>query len=220
MGLEPRLVEGELVMTEGLTKTVSTDDLVKITASGFIHLDIVKNVNYLSIVAEDTLFRDSMVAKQVADNLVGRGVFKAGSRDAALSSSSCLVKYLKDYSSQYFLENKAGREVSGWSHNDVLSDLLSFVDTKEAKSVGYAVRSRISTEFQNGSKHLGQVVSTQDYGIFVDLDAGVSCFVRRSAFKKTAAKAFGSLEEGDEVIVKIIEFNTKNERLHGSLVDY
>lgn len=215
-----RLVEAELVMTEGLTKTVATDDLIKITASGFTHLNIVKNVNYLSIVAEDTLFRDSMVAKQVADNLVGRGVFKAGSWDAALSSSSCLVNYLNNYSGQYFLENKAGKEDSGWSHNDVLSDLLSFVDTKEAKSDGFAVRSRISTEFQRGSEHMGQVVSTQNYGIFVDLDAGVSCFVHRSAFRKPAEEVFGSLEEGDQVIVQIIEFNTKNERLNGSLVDF
>lgn len=214
------LVEAELIMTEGLTKTVATDDLIKLTASGFTHLNIVKNVNYLSIVAEDTLFRDSMVAKQVADNLVGRGVFKPGSWDAALSSSSCLVNYLNDYSCKFFLENKAGKERSEWSHCEVLTDLLTFVDTKEAKSDGYTLMSRISTEFKPGSEHIGQVVSIKDYGIFVDLDAGVNCFVHRSAFQTPAATVFDRLEEGDEVIVKIIEFNFKNERLNGSLVEF
>ncbi|WP_299945685.1 S1 RNA-binding domain-containing protein [uncultured Ruegeria sp.] len=214
------LVQSELVMTEGLTKTVDIDDLVVLTASGFTHLNVIRNINYLSIVSEDTFFRDSMVANRIADNLVGRGLFKAGSKDAALSSSVSLVNYLSGYGSQFFLENQIAPDSFSWSHTEMVASLTRFVESKEVKSDGYSAKSRIAEDFPRGSEHLGQVASIQNYGIFVELDSGMDCFVHQSDFGKSSHVVFSELEEGDQVIVKIKEYNTANERLKGSLVEF
>ena len=67
------LANANCIFTETQGNVVSVNDLISISPSGFIHLDMLKNLNYLSSVPEDTLFRKNQVAKKIADNITGRG---------------------------------------------------------------------------------------------------------------------------------------------------
>lgn len=97
------LVDADCLDSENRTSVIELEDLVAISPAGFIHLDLVQDVNYLSTVAEDVLFDSRDAARAVADNMVGRGVFPADSRQAALSSASRLLEFLNRSRSDYLL---------------------------------------------------------------------------------------------------------------------
>lgn len=214
------LVEAELIMPEGLAENVGLDDLLIITAAGFTHLEIVRNVSYLSTVSEDSLFRDASKAKEIADNLVGRAAFAIDSKEAALANATTFVNYLSEYNKEYFLPNLSSSDETSIDHRKVLSDLKLYLASKDTKSEELLLASRIEHEFPAQSEHYGQVVSVQNYGIFVELAPGISCLVHSSKLGRPATEVLTEIDEGDDVIVRIIEFNKKNGRLNGSLVSY
>lgn len=214
------LVEKELVMSEGLTKSVDSADLIIITASGFTHFNIFRNINYLSTVAEDTQFRDSSVSKSISDNMVGTGYYRLDSKDASLSTSIQLVDYLANYSEKFFFKNEAMDIVSTWSHTSLIKDLKSFLSTQADKDDQFRSLSKIKFDYKNGSEHLGQIVAIKEYGIFVELSAGLACLVHVSKFGVRPEKVFQDVEEGDDVIVKILEYNLENKRLNAELIQY
>jgi len=211
------LVDAELIMSEGQTTSVELDDLVCITAAGFTHLNIVKSVDYLSTVAEDTQFRDSAIASSIADNIVGRGVFKSDSKEAVLSSSMILTKYLMDYSEKFFINNEALSDAGDWDHRSHLKELMSALELKTATTGDFDTLSSIEADYPPKSVHLGQVVAIQNYGIFVELSTGVTCMVHKSQFGTLPHKVFDKIEEGDEVMIEIMAFSRENKRLSGRL---
>jgi len=214
------LIEAELVMPEALTDSAELSDLVVITASGFTHLDIIRSVEYLSTVSEDTHFRDSDVAKKIADNLVGRGYFKPDTKEASLSNSIELVNYMSNYSEDYFFKNESVSDSFDWAHDKKIAGLKQYLQSKEAKNDKILSASSLEENYRRGSEHMAQVGAIKEYGLFVELSNGVSCLVHKSNFGVSAKKVFDSIEEGDDVMIKIIEFNKPNQRLNASLIDF
>ena len=52
---------------------VHDEDLLKITASGLIHLQLMANPEYLAACAEDTFLADTELASRIAERITSRG---------------------------------------------------------------------------------------------------------------------------------------------------
>ena len=64
------LARAQCILTEDLTvKGLSEADLVRLGPAGFVHLELVGNLSYLSAVAEDTYFSMLGVAERVAERI-------------------------------------------------------------------------------------------------------------------------------------------------------
>ncbi|WP_219013373.1 type I restriction endonuclease [Shewanella algae] len=64
------LLKAKCIITENLGEnTVEEDDLVKIAPAGFVHLDLLENITYLSAVSEDTFFNDRNQAERIAGRI-------------------------------------------------------------------------------------------------------------------------------------------------------
>ncbi len=70
-------------------------DLVKITASGLVHLQLMANPEYLAACAEDTFLSDVEFAKRVAERITAKGLRGQFSRTTAAKNAWELVQYLK-----------------------------------------------------------------------------------------------------------------------------
>lgn len=99
------LVRANCVSCESGGDKVCDDDLVALSPAGFIHLNMLRNMNYLSTVAEDSLFRENILAKNIAENIAGIGVHGVKSRNVSISNASILLEYLTKYYNEYFLGN-------------------------------------------------------------------------------------------------------------------
>ena len=87
--------EGCAIAEHQRTDEIHDGDLVKITASGLVHLQLMANPEYLAACAEDTLLSDLELAKRIADRITVKGLTGQFSRVTAAKNVRELVEYLK-----------------------------------------------------------------------------------------------------------------------------
>lgn len=87
--------EGCAIAEHQRLDAIGDGDLVKLTASGLVHLQLMTSPEYLSACAEDTYLSDLELARRIADRVSNRGV--AGQFSAATTAKNAaeLVEYLK-----------------------------------------------------------------------------------------------------------------------------
>ena len=88
--------EGCTIAEHQRTDEVRDGDLVKITASGLVHLQLMANPEYLAACAEDTFLSDLQLAKRVAERITAKGLTGQFSRVTAAKNVRELVEYLKE----------------------------------------------------------------------------------------------------------------------------
>ena len=88
--------EGCAIAEHQRTDEIRDGDLVKITASGLVHLQLMANPEYLAACAEDTLLSDLQLARRIADRITAKGLIGQFSRMTAAQNVRELVEYLKE----------------------------------------------------------------------------------------------------------------------------
>jgi hypothetical protein len=209
------LCDAECIDSESQGAVVQLNDLVTIAPAGFIHLDLVHDVNYLSAVAEDVLFDSKEAARKVADNMVGRGMFPADSRQAALSSAVLLLDFLDRYRESYLIGEV--RLASGVrpTYIDVLKDIAEGVSRLKENDQAYRNYEDLLSRYPHGTQEAGQVVSVQHYGFFVDFGSRGHGLVHRSNFNGLSA----DIEAGDWVLIEVIRYDGEKRRFDLKLID-
>ncbi len=209
------LVEADCIDSETRGASLSFDDLITIAPAGFIHLDLVGDVNYLATVAEDVLFDSKEAARRVADNMVGRGVFPVDSRQAALSSASLLLEYLERYRSQYLIgEVRLSAETQS-TYIELIADAAVRLARLKDNDHAYRSYEGLLEQYPPGAEEAGQVRSVQTYGFFVDFGSRGHGLVHRSNFKGLGA----DIEPGDWVLVKVLKYDLDKQRFDLELID-
>lgn len=151
-----------LIFSEAIVDNISNDDLIKITVTGKLHFNMLKNVTYLAACAENVLFKNTDVMMQISRRL---GTNSYLSKLAMTLTASELIAYLDEYRTEYY------------SHSDVfLSDaeensVFDLSGCKNAVSKWLESDSALREEFQRihqykiGTQVTGNVVSKEHKGI-------------------------------------------------------
>ena len=87
--------EGCIVPEHLRLDSIAETDLVKLTASGLVHLQLMANPDYLAACAEDTWMSDAGLARRVADRISLRGLRGQFSRLTSAKNAAELVDYLQ-----------------------------------------------------------------------------------------------------------------------------
>lgn len=74
---------------------LALDDLITLGPAGYVHLDLVDNLDYLASCAEDTWFNDESRAEAITRRIAGRGFKAHFSRVAGLENARDLADYLR-----------------------------------------------------------------------------------------------------------------------------
>lgn len=203
-GLSPESVDREFnyllaaqcVIAEHLRiDSISDEDLVRLGPAGYVHLDLVGNVNYLAAVAEDTFFDDRMQAERVAQRI--KSVVSHLHLKTAVENATDLVDYLDAVLA------RTNQPHSSFMHDNLLSSLTGFAFAREA--LGRVLKTQASDpwfqadkELPRGSRHVVVVVNKTQHGYFVEFDSGLVGLVHKNHDSGILASP------GDLVSVEII----------------
>lgn len=149
----------------------SDDDLVRLSSSGIVHLNLVSDISYLAACAEETWVEDELLAKQVADRIARFGPKVHYSPLTVAANASAFLNYLaQQQASKLRPKEYLERGFSGVELNtDEVVNRAQRAIAKERKSHGW---NDFDERFDVGMECSGSVDGIQDYGVFVKLDGG------------------------------------------------
>jgi hypothetical protein len=203
-GLSPEVIDrefnyllaGHCVIAEHLrTDHVIDDDLVRLGPAGFVHLELVSNVNYLAAVSEDTYFDDRLQAERIASRI--RPIESHLHVRTALENAREVVTYLDGVRSRLVPPE------GSFMKDDLLAIVADFSDAHEALE-------RISKSHANdpwfdadrrmprGSTKVGVVQNNSSVGYFVEFSDGLVGLVHKTRTNGISASP------GDRVEVEIL----------------
>lgn len=199
------LLAAQCVIAEHLRlDSVDDEDLVRLGPAGFVHLELVGNVNYLAAVAEDTFFSDRHQAEEIANRI--RNPQSHLTIKTAVDNASELVNYLEQVRSS--LRPPHG----SFMQNDLLESLAGFTDAHEAikrvaKSQSGDPWFDADKRLPRGTTHEVTVQNVVEFGCFVEFDDGLRGLVHKSNYNGIAAN------QGDRVKIKILWLDAHQHRM-------
>ena len=93
------LIKRGLILEENQNEEITINDLVKISASGSLHLKLLKNVSYLAACSEAVLYKNTEVKSSISKRLSSPNYLELSSQ---IQNASEMLTYLLDYQSKYF----------------------------------------------------------------------------------------------------------------------
>jgi len=211
------LVNAGCISAESQTADVSEDDLICISPAGFVHLDLVKNISYLSTVSEDVLFRENQIAKKIADNISGQGKFNLDSRQSAIANSKILADYLISYRERHFPRNISmltdERNVKLYD----FSALQDYVNQSAENDPHFRTALQIEQDYPIGSIFEAQINSIRDYGFFVEFGAYGHGLIHKSQLTQSKLTV-NDFESGEWVSVQILGYSDQRKNFDLKLI--
>lgn len=162
------LIKGFCLESERFTTDiVDENDLLKITSTGFVHLDMVSNINYLAAISEDTDYDSDAVAKEIASAMGEKGSLY--DKEIVAKNAKLIMDYLSEWQDKH---DSLASHILSDNEFSVLSD---FNASKEyVERFNESLKDPLWTEFES-KNHVGDTIkgiikSVHDkYGIFVKL---------------------------------------------------
>lgn len=217
-GLSPNIMDREIeyllksfcIVTESLrTDSCLDEDLVRIAPAGFVHLDLIENVNYLSALAEDTYFPDRETAEMIVDRIKNDIEYHMHVK-TTIKNADTFLNFLEDQ------KNLLLSLTGSYTSNTNLELMLDFKPSHD--SIG---RLRLNksydpwfdpnNELQKGSKHLVTVVNIYNYGCLVEFSSGVIGLLHEKYLKGIDKS---SIELGDQLNISIISVDLVQKKIN------
>lgn len=95
------LIKRGLVLGENQIDAINSNDLVKISMSGSLHLQLLKNISYLAACSEAVLYRNVEVKERISKRLASPNYLE---RNVQARNAVDMVTYLIDYQKRYFAD--------------------------------------------------------------------------------------------------------------------
>ena len=204
------LARAQCIISEDFRVDALTEnDLIKLAPAGFVHLEMLQNVNYLAAVAEDTWFYDRASAERIAKRI---GDIEAQYQPyTAINNARDLVNFLQGLRAKGDVVSKLILEHSKY---DLLTDISQAKEGIERleKSLTSAPWADVSEKFKVGSKATGVIVNVKEFGVFVELEEGVVGLIHRSKLPSTFA-TMGEFSTEEKIEVEILAIDPIRKRI-------
>ncbi len=123
------LLAAQCIIAEHLkVDFLADEDLIRLGPAGFVHLELISNVNYLAAVAEDTYFNDRILAERVLGKM--RDIETQFHISSAINNATEVINYLMELKARMIPPNGSFME------NDLFLKLLNFDEANEAGGGG------------------------------------------------------------------------------------
>lgn len=210
------LEKAECIITESQNNDIiEVSDHIKLTSNGEIHLDLLKNLDYLAAISEDTWYRNTEYAKKIMYNITGSANKNLNTYQQSIDNSLYLINYLKEYKNYIFNESDKfmNEDFKELVFNNELED---YIAKKIKEDIGYLNYEQLQEECPEGSIHKGRVNNVKDYGAFFSFNDN-KCIGYISSNNIDEEK-YGNIKIGNEYDLEVIDFSYEHKKFTVKLV--
>ncbi|SDR79311.1 S1 RNA-binding domain-containing protein [Winogradskyella sediminis] len=193
------------IISESQDSKYDSDNLISITSSGIILLELLNNIDYLATVSEDTFFRNIEKSQIIANNMTGKSRFSPMSKQASLNNADTLLKYLKNYKNEFWFTPEPTLAVNDKFISSSLTKGLGIIQRSKTNDPTYIDVEILKSNHPIDSIQEGLIVSIQHYGIFVELGLNATGLIHISNLE--GIDFLEHYEVGDRIDVRILELN-------------
>ncbi len=210
------LIKAGCIMSESQDPETRDDgDLVIISPSGHVHLDLLGNIDYLSSCAEDTWYKSRDTAERISKRITNQIGVGHLSKECSIANAEDLLVYLQSYRRTFASNPDVYLEKDDFEE---LCDFTASIDALENAKKGFKIETDMSKLLGNyppGTIVDGEVVSIQKYGIFIEFGVNGQGFLPISRFARQGDGGkllFEDIETGDVLKTEVIGFNEEHGR--------
>ncbi|WP_294205345.1 type I restriction endonuclease [uncultured Chryseobacterium sp.] len=206
------LIRQKLIISETQdVNNIDNDDLISITTSGRIHLEMIYNVDYISSCSEDSWFNNNDISLKIRSNMLSRNQYAHLSRLNTLENAEEFSIYLSNYFDQYF---KKYSDIFNTRYSKPIDyqRIADLIDNSKFKE-----QTNGNLLLENGSIKIGTINNIETYGLFINLpDSKYVGFIESYKLKGYNKLNF---DIGEKISVQIIKFNTSHNKYELELYD-
>ncbi|APY13144.1 S1 RNA-binding domain-containing protein [Brucella sp. 10RB9212] len=185
--------------------------LIKLAPSGFVHLDLLRDMDYWAAIAEDTNFGQQEAAARIAERI--GDPTRHLSRDVAFENAIETLDYIIDQLSIVEQRSLSFIKEIRWFDTVKLKEIRDNLYNSAIKH-GYGAWRRFLEEHKEGDQLTVTLAREAPFGFFADFSPGVSGLLHKSEFTQGQVH----LHKGDSVKIEIRRIDTVQRRVHLSLV--
>lgn len=206
------LIQHGCIITEHQQLELRTvDDLLLLSPSGFVHLNIVSDPSYLAACSEETWVTSEKMAKEVSNRIGFFGPQVHYSPVTMLLNAKDFIKYLMRRSDTELANPKAYLENVGVDVRQNITHIAGSVQRTIEKFKSDGDWGILDERFAVGMECNGTVTGTQDYGAFVKLDGGPTGLLY---FKNLPEeRPISSMKRHDRLRVKLLRIEIEAKKL-------
>jgi hypothetical protein len=205
------------VISESQENRYDPENLICITSTGIVLLDLLINIDYLATIAEDTFFRVNDKAQTIADTISGRSETSPMSKRAALKNANTLITYMKEYKEKFWFTPEIAINSPDNKIDAYLLDCSALIERAKEGGFDFIQDEELLKRYPIGSIHEGTVLSIQNYGIIVQIGLNASGLVHVSNFSNSKNEL---IEDGDHIEVKILGYDDVKKKFSLKIISF
>lgn len=184
------------------------EDLVTISPSGKVLVELLNDINYLASCAEDVYYREVQIATVIADRCSGKNGTSLYSHETIVQNAKSLIEYLSKYRDGFLI-----RKPNLFIEEKNIIDYTDLTKQEEIIQSHVAKNSAVlkQIEYPAGTNVEGEVISIQDYGVFIEFGLGSIGYLHISQLEKSNI-SIEDMEKGDPIMASVIRFNSKHQK--------
>ena len=201
------LIKRGLILSETLLSNVGKDDLIKITLSGLLHINLLHNVTYLAACAENVLFKDVSVMTSISRRLASNTYL---TKLSMVLTADEMIKYLEGYRMEFSSHPEVylldGDRIGIYDLEDCKNAISKWLDNDSY------VREEFSKikSYPSGKSILAKVVNKGNNGLVCALgeNQDIKGFLSALDTKYNLDYAiYETISKGEYLTCEIIEFD-------------
>ena len=203
------LAKAHCIITEDFrTDNIGASTLVRLGATGLVHLELLGNLDYWAAMAEDSLFDNKALADRIASRI---GDQKAQyTRVTTFFNAHETIEYFNARRDRLF-ETSAFLDKKDAIASVEFSEASGLV-AAEAKELGYTAWFSAPAAYPEGTVVNVVLQREMEYGFFVDFPIGVSGLLLKATLPRTLDRT--KLKQGAHVDVRIIKVEPFARKVH------
>lgn len=209
------LIRSKLILSENTNEEVDTNDLIRISQYGSLHIHLLNNITYLAACSEDVLYKNTEIIKNISDRITGKIGDGYLSKTTVIHNVEDMLDYLKDYKSQYISRPNDIINIINFEMYDLEECYHALTQAKSNASSLLSIEEKIK-KFPEGTILECMVISLKEYGIFITLDFVEEGFIPGSKLLGYHPYDF---EITDIVLARVVAYREKHKRFELEFIE-
>jgi len=156
------MIKNTMIISESQNdEKLEINELISINSTGYIHLELLTSIDYLSSCAEDVWYSKATVATKIANRISSPSHFTLQSTK---DNSSDLIDYLEEYSQNFTIQKEflAATEFKAPLDFDLMRGRL--------KNFGEGIQLVNMTDLSRGAITKGTILKVLEYGLICEIE--------------------------------------------------